>query len=151
MKSRETLALIPIHICMNDGIFIDTGPLLARYLANDNLHKEALSKWSKLEKKKNMLVTSLLVINETATLLARRASPQYAAARIQNIYLSQRFTILRTDTDIELKALKLLEKYADLPLSFTDAVSVCLMRSHTIRQIYTFDADFQVTGFSLFN
>lgn len=135
---------------MSDDLFIDTGAFLARYLQNDNLHKEALSKWARLEKKKNKLVTSVFVINETTTLLSRRVSPEFATARMRTIYQSDRFYIHRTDTETELIALKLMEKYSDLPLSFTDAVSICLMRKHGIRTVFTFDADFQVSGFTLF-
>lgn len=135
---------------MTEKVFVDTGAFVARYLKKDNLHTKSLSLWLKIEKASIQCVVSPLIIHEVATLLSRRANPLFAAEKIRSIYLSSRFRILRSDTDMEMDALKIMEKYADLPLSYADAVTIAMMREYNIKRIFSFDGDFTVTGFTPF-
>lgn len=128
-------------------IYIDTGPLLARYLARDQHHREAVGAWSQLTTSPQQLFTSNLVIAEWITLLARRADAGFAAARARNLYASPRLTILRPDSAEETAALAILERHAGEPASFTDCVSFVLMRRHRVRRAFTFDGHFEVAGF----
>ncbi|MBS0619383.1 MAG: PIN domain-containing protein [Spirochaetes bacterium] len=133
-----------------ERIFIDTGAFVARFLTKDNLHSKAVKTWAKIQKAPVFCVTSSAVLSETATLLARRANPIFAAEKIRTIYTSPRFLILRSTEDTELQALKLMTKYADLPLSYVDALTVILMRSQALKTIFSYDADFRVLKFSLY-
>jgi len=133
-----------------DKLFIDTGAFVARFLAKDNLHESAVKLWLKIEKSAARCVTSTAVLSETTTLLARRAEPLFAAKKIRSIYTSARFLIIRSDQELELKALALMEKYADLPLSYVDALSAVQMRHWGMKTIFSFDRDFAVLKFSLF-
>jgi predicted nucleic acid-binding protein len=54
--------------------FIDTGAFLARYLPSDQHHKVATALWNKIRTTHERCVTSNFVLDETFTLLARRAS-----------------------------------------------------------------------------
>ena len=135
---------------MTEKVFIDTGAFIARYLKKDNLHTKSLALWQKIEKARVQCIVSPLVIHEVATLLSRRANPVFAAEKIRSIYLSPRFRILRSDNDMEMDALKVMEKYADLPLSYADALSITIMREYNIRRIFTYDEDFTVVGFTAF-
>ena len=98
---------------MIEKVFVDTGALIARYLKKDNLHSKAVGLWLKIEKAPVQCIISPLIIHEVATLLSRRANPLFAAEKIRSIYLSSRFRILRGDSDLEIEALKIMEKYAD--------------------------------------
>lgn len=135
---------------MIEKVFVDTGAFVARYLKKDNLHAKSLALWLKIERAQVQCIVSPLVIHEVATLLSRRANPLFAAEKIRSIYLSSRFRILRSDSDMEMDALKVMEKYADLPLSYADALSIAIMREYNIKRIFTFDEDFTVVGFSAF-
>jgi uncharacterized protein len=135
---------------MIEKVFIDTGAFVARYLKKDSLHTKATALWLKIEKAPVQCIVSPLVIHEVATLLSRRANPLFAAEKIRSIYLSSRFRILRSDNDMEIEALRVMEKYADLPLSYADALSISIMREYNIKRIFTFDDDFTVVGFSAF-
>lgn len=135
---------------MIEKVFVDTGALVARYLKKDGLHAKAVALWLKIEKAPIQCIISPLIIHEVATLLSRRANPLFAAEKIRSIYLSSRFRVLRGDSDLEIESLKIMEKYADLPLSYADAFSIAIMREYNIKRVFTFDEDFTVVGFTPF-
>lgn len=128
-------------------IFIDTGPFLARYIAKDEHHKKSLSTWAVLEKSKERLYTSNFVLDETFTLLGRRAGYEFAAARAWAILSSSAITILRPNKYDEVEAVKLFEKYADQSVSYTDCISFVLMKSNKIDRAFAFDKHFGMAGF----
>ena len=132
-------------------IYVDTGAFLARYITNDQYHKEALRLWGKLGKSGKKCATSSGVIFETLTLMARRAGYTFAAERARNIYSSEIVTILRSAQDDEWAAIGLFEKYADQEMSFIDCTSFALMRKAGIEQAFTFDRHFELAGFRLWN
>jgi hypothetical protein len=129
-------------------IFVDTGPFLARYVSQDQHHARARRGWKDLEKARSPLLTSSFVLDETFTLLARRASHAFAADRAEAIYASRVLTVLRPDTSDEAAALVLFRKLADQEVSFTDCVSFALMRRHRFTRAFTFDRHFAAAGFT---
>jgi len=131
------------------SVFVDTGAFLGRHLPRDSYHDEATQGWAILRKDAYEIVTSSFVVDETLTLLGRRASYAFAAERAQNIYTSKELTILRPEEGDELAALALFKKYADQKVSFTDCVSFVLMRRYRIRNAFTFDLHFGLAGFEL--
>ena len=128
-------------------IFIDTGAFLARHLSKDQNHRQAISFWKSIQKKGEACVTSNFVLDETLTLLGRRAGYGFAAQRARNIYASESLTIIRPDKNDELKAIDFFEKYSDHRLSFTDCISVVLMQNKKIKRVFSFDHHFQILGF----
>jgi len=126
-------------------VFIDTGAFLARYLANDGHHQRAIAIWKRM--RSEALVTSNHVLDETLTLLARRAGNRFAADRADNIYASEMLEIAYSTREDESEAIRLLRKYADQQISFTDCVSFVLMKSRKISTAFTFDQHFQQAGF----
>jgi predicted nucleic acid-binding protein len=94
-------------------------------------------------------VTSNFVLDELLTLLARRASYEYAARRARVLLASHCLKILRPDESIELAAVAAFEKYADQKVSFTDCTSFVLMRSHGLQRAFTFDRHFALAGFEV--
>ncbi len=130
-------------------IFIDTGAFLARYLARDQCHQEAIRLWQDLEKSKKLIYTSNFVIDETITLLARKANYNFAVDKAKTIYSSTRLNIIRADDRLELMAVRLFEKYADQNVSFTDCVSFAIMRQNGIDDVLGFDKHFEYAGFNL--
>lgn len=132
-------------------IFIDTGPFLARFLANDQFHGKAITSWERLEKQNRGCCTSNFVLDETITLLARRAGYRFASERAQAIFASSALSILRPEIEDELEALRMFDKFADNEVSFTDCVSFALMRRHGVKKVFTFDKHFQQAGFSMWS
>jgi uncharacterized protein len=131
-------------------IFIDTGAFIARYVRADQLHRRASLLWAKLERSRQICVTSNFVVDELLTYLGRRTDYNFAAEKGRHLYSSERLTILRSTHEDELHALAFLEKYADQQVSFTDCVSFALMRQRKIDQAFSFDRHFSFAGFRLF-
>ena len=131
-------------------IFIDTGAFLVRHLSKDQYHRQASAFWDLIRKKCETCVTSNFVLDETFSLLGRRAGYRFAAQRAKNIYASESLRILRPSREDELKAIEYFEKYADQRLSFTDCVSFVLMKSKKIKRAFTFDHHFQLAGFQIY-
>jgi predicted nucleic acid-binding protein len=128
-------------------IFIDTGAFLARYHPSDQHHKSAVELWEKIRMTRQLCITSNFVLDETFTLLARRASYAFAAKTARLIYTSSALDILRPDLLMEQTALDLFEKFADQEISFTDCVSFALMHDAGIRTVFSFDSHFERAGF----
>ncbi|MFI5120266.1 MAG: type II toxin-antitoxin system VapC family toxin [Thermoanaerobaculia bacterium] len=130
-------------------IFVDTGAFLARYVENDQFHQIAVRAWKRLERSTGALFTSSFVVDETLTLLGRRTTYAFAAARGEAIYASRVLTILRPDASDESAAVDLFRKFADQKVSFTDCVSFALMRRHRLKRAFTFDRHFAGAGFEV--
>ncbi len=128
-------------------IFIDTGAFLARYLRNDQHHRSAVAVWEKLGSNHENCVTSNFVLDETFTLLGRRAGYGFAVQRAKNIYASQTLTIYRPDRRDEINALRFFGKYADQHVSVTDCISFVLMKREKINRVFSFDRHFEFAGF----
>ncbi len=128
-------------------IFIDTGAFLARYLPGDANHVVAAGIWEQLSG--SQVYTSNHVIDETLTLLARRAGYEFAADRGDAIYRSSAVNILYGSKEDDRAALLLLRKFADQKVSFTDCVSFVLMRRFRIRRAFSFDRHFLSAGFEV--
>jgi len=131
-------------------IFIDTGAFIAKYLANDQYHTVAIKRWNKILDK-NKLFTSNHIIDETITLLMRKTTPIFAVEKAKIFYQTEVFKILRTDMDDELSALKLLEKYKDQEITFTDCLTAVLMKRYNIKKIFTYDGHFNLFNFEITN
>ena len=130
-------------------IYIDTGAFLARYIGSDQYHQQAIGFWDQIRKRGESCFTSNFVLDETFTLLGRRAGYDFAAQRAVNIYASKNLTILRPTQEDEMNAVGLFEKYADHHVSFTDCISFVLMRRNKIKRVFSFDNHFEWVGFKL--
>ncbi len=130
-------------------IFIDTGAYFARFYKRDQHHNQSLTIWSRLEREGIVAITSNHVIDELATLLARRTSYEFSAEKISKIYESQDTLIERTSLKDELKALAFFKKFADQKVSFTDCLSFTTMERLSIRHVFTFDRHFEFAGFEV--
>ncbi len=132
-------------------IFVDTGPLLARYLVRDQFHARATRLWAKIAKSQRRCYTSNFVLDETLILLGRRASHAFAADRARQIYQSSVLRIVRPELQHEEAAIALFEKFSDQEVSFTDCISFALMKERKLRVAFSFDRHFREAGFELFN
>jgi predicted nucleic acid-binding protein len=128
-------------------IFVDTGAFIARYFKRDQHHAEAIPIWERIEQRKDWLCTSNFVLDELATYLARKSNYLFAAQKIQALYDSEAFDILRPSDEHERLAIRLFAKYADQEVSFTDCISLVLMKVHGIHRAFAFDRHFDIPGF----
>ena len=130
-------------------IFVDTGAFVGRYIERDQHHRAATAAWRQIERERSRLVTSKHVLDETFTLLGRRAGNGFAAERARSVFASRLLEIHRPGADLERSALDLFEKYADQQVTFTDCLSFALMKEGGIRRAFTFDGHFRIAGFDV--
>ena len=130
-------------------LFIDTGAFLARELAHDQHHATATEGWQALADSEDRLFSTEHVLDETITLLARRESYAFAAECAATYLQSKAIEWLRPTMEDYSKAVKLMRKYADQSVSFTDCISFVLMRRESITRVFGFDRHFQAAQFRL--
>jgi predicted nucleic acid-binding protein len=130
-------------------IFVDTGAFVARWVARDQHHEAAVATWRRLAELKLQCVTTNHVVDETLTLLARRTSYSFAAARGATLFTSAALVILRPGLEEELAALTLFEKYADQRVSFTDCLSLVTIQRRGLTRAFAFDGHFRLAGVSV--
>ena len=132
-------------------LFVDTGAFLARVFTRDGRHAQAVEGWSILRNTDRLLVSSEHVLDESATLIARRCGYQYAAEWLKIHLGSEELRWLQCSPKDWKAASSLLHKYADQEVSFTDCTSFVLMRREQCREVFGFDDHFVRAGFRLWH
>lgn len=127
-------------------LFVDTGALVAKEIANDRHHSAAAKAWSKIAEGGFHLVSSEHILDESATLIARRSTYAWAA-EWGNDVMGANIEWLRANSDEWRQALLLMRKFADQSVSFTDCISAILMKRAGIRDVFGFDRHFEDLGF----
>ncbi len=97
-------------------------------------------------------MTTSYIVDEAATRLRYDLGLDDALRfrdTIQEAERTKRLRIVWIDRRLADAAWSLLEQYADVPLSFTDATTVAVARSRRIREIFAFDDDFEAAGLSV--
>lgn len=131
-------------------LFVDTGALAALAHRRDRHHLQAAAFLRALGPA-DRLQTSNLVFAETTTLLAARHG-QAAALRFAEAFLaSRRFEVVHyADETLDRAAVAVLRAFRDKALSFTDAATLALVKSHGLDGVFGFDLDFPRCGVRLF-
>ena len=127
-------------------LFIDTGAFLAKEIRRDQHHAAAVEAWQRLADTPEILYTSEHCMDETATLLARRTNYAFASGWGADL-LASGITILQMQPEDWKDAFRLMSKFADQGVSFTDCLSFRLMKRHRIRSVFGFDHHFTAAGF----
>jgi predicted nucleic acid-binding protein len=130
------------------ALFIDTGAFLAKEIADDQHHRRAADFWSDLQDQVPRLYSSQHVLDETATLLARRTSYAWAADWGRDVFAAG-IQWLEADEKDLLDAFAQMRKFADQAVSFTDCLSFVLMRKEKLHDVFGFDSHFTAAGFRL--
>lgn len=137
---------------MNDyKLFIDTGAWIALIFSKDQYHHAAVRYYKSIMPAVQR-VTSNFIIAETYTWLRYKTGVKQAA---QFISIINRATangsllIMMEDVKLHLSAQQLLNQYADQTMSYTDALSIAMMKRDNIAQVFGFDHHFSMAGFEL--
>lgn len=128
------------------GIFVDTGAFVAKEIIADQHHESAVRGWAGARDFR--LYSSEHVLDESATLIARRTTYAWAAEWGADV-LEAGIEWLRTEDTDRPQAFALMKKYADQGVSFTDCLSFLLMKRAGIRSVFGFDRHFEAAGFRL--
>ncbi|MFZ5639316.1 MAG: type II toxin-antitoxin system VapC family toxin [Bacillota bacterium] len=130
-------------------VFVDTSAWIMLLNQDESRHEEAVETYNGYLKNKVKL-TSNMVIAETYTWLRRRIGYKNAMDFLKIMHQMQEeelMVVVWSNTDIENIAFRYLQKYDDHELSFVDAVSFAIMDEMSIKETFTFDRHFSITGF----
>lgn len=129
-------------------IFIDTSAFYAMDVQNDANHERASKiKEDIAENKYGVPYTTNYIIDETLTLMRFRVGHEEAIAFGEKIKSSRVLKIIRVDENIENYSLDVFKKFKNIELSFTDCVSLAVMKELGIKEIFAFDQHFSQLGF----
>ena len=130
------------------AVFIDTSALIALVGPRDQ-HHSAIHAYFEQSGESIRGVTSNLVLAEFLSFFSRHgdleAALHFHDTLIQNLDLK----VVWIDLALHGKASKLLSKFADQRLSFTDAASFAIMKEQGLAHALTFDEDFRKAGFQI--
>jgi len=129
-------------------LFIDTGAFIAKEIGGDQYHAVAARAWLEAGEGAYRLFSSEHILDESATLIARRSTYAWAAEWAEDA-LNAGIEWLRADREEWQQALRLMKKYADQGVTFTDCLSFVLMKREKLHHVFGFDRHFEAAGFGL--
>lgn len=125
------------------SIFADTGAFLAYRNRRDKYHETALKLFrDALKGKYGQIYTSDYIYDEALTLALIRTNNLAIAMDIAEVIRSPRIKMVFVDTELLEKSTKTFKQYSDRTLSFTDAVSIEIMKELNIEKYFGFDSHF---------
>jgi predicted nucleic acid-binding protein len=117
---------------------VDSGPLIALFDADDAYHQAALDF---VRRTRARLVSTMSVVTEAMYVLDEsRAAQRNLLSWIQ----AGALTLIEPDAGDFERIIALMDKYADLPMDFTDAVVVALCERLETRHVASVDRDFAI-------
>ena len=130
-------------------LFVDSCAWLAFFSARDRLHAEADRLMRVAVEKRLPLLTSNLVVAEVHRLLLFRAGIAPARKAIEQMEASSLVVMKFADQKAHRAAQAWLSKLGDQVISYADATSFALMEASRCDVAFSFDSDFRIGGFSL--
>lgn len=133
-------------------LFVDTGGWIALLKRDDEMHARAAVYYEAELVGGRRLLTTNYVIDETVTRLRYDAGLEAAVAfrrAVERATAARRLQVVWIDARIERAGWDLLEQYAGLALSLTDATSAVVARRAGVGEVFGFDRHFRALGFDL--
>lgn len=130
-------------------VVVDTGAWIALLSRDDRYFEAARAHYEALRHEGARLVTTNYVVDEAATRFRYGAGLSAALSyrRMLDEAVSHRqLRIAWVDETVEREGWRILEQYADVELSLTDAVTGAVARRGRIREVFGFDRDFEALG-----
>lgn len=123
---------------MAEMILLDTGPLVALLDRRDADHKWSDDQMGRL---RGALWTCGAVLAETMFLL--KSCPS-ATEHLRSLITKQLIRPADEDAALWARALTLMKRYKNVPMSFADACLVAISETHANSRIFTLDRDFLI-------
>jgi predicted nucleic acid-binding protein len=133
-------------------LFIDSGPLIAKYNKKDPYYAQIKSVFDKIQAKEieiTRIFTSNLVIGEALThILYATHSLEYCQKVLNLVEQTRYLDTIFIDREMDAAARTTFLKYFDQDLSFVDCTNISLMKEYKIGTIFTIDSTFKNLGFA---
>ena len=136
---------------MPASLFVDSGAWLAWFSSRDGRHQDADRLIREAIRRKIPLFTSDLVLAEVHRLLLFRAGIKPAAAALDVVDRSPSVSVCFSTAPLHREARGWLARFHDQVISYTDATSFALMTTRKCKVAISFDHDFVLAGFSLWD
>ena len=134
------------------AIMFDSGPLISLYDPRDDRGSRVQEIIESASSSKYPLCISLVVISETHKRLlydtGYHSALRFVGDFDTDIRQGNINLLIPTIGDIE-RCVDILRRFSDQDISFTDALTMTLMKREGIRKVLTFDRHFQLLNFSL--
>ncbi|MBI1923125.1 type II toxin-antitoxin system VapC family toxin [Candidatus Poribacteria bacterium] len=133
-------------------IFVDTGAWIALSDRRDQHHADAIAIYTRLKQRKERLLTTDYLIDETVTRLRYDLSHSAAVKFLDFIERTEKtgvLTVVRIDETLFQEAKTLFRQYDSAKLSFTDCTSVAVCQVYKISESFAFDQHFTMMGITL--
>lgn len=125
-------------------IIVDTSAWIFLFQKKQSEERQLKAKEFYKTNKEPLYVTDL-IIEETHKWLVHHGHPSKLCLEIATGFISHQFAhIIPLEEADRHEALKWLEKYSDHSLSYTDAITVAVMKRLKITKIFTFDYPFSL-------
>ena len=132
----------------SEPIFIDTGGFYALISAGDPSHHKAFTIRQEIGRVRRRVVTTDYVLQETATLLRARGLTKYLKEFLSMSETSEALNIEWMTPDRFAAARTFMLKYLDQEFSFTDCVSLVVMKELRLKDALATDKHFRIAGFN---
>lgn len=133
-------------------LFIDSGPLIAKFNKKDPYYAEVKSVFDQIQAKEieiTRMFTSNLVIGETLTHILYATHNLAYCQKILNLVEQTRYLdTIFIDKEMDASARTTFLKYFDQGLSFVDCSNISIMKEYKINSIFSIDATFKNLGFA---
>ena len=123
---------------MRELVLLDTGPLVAFLNRGDRFHEWAKAQW---ERVRPPMLTCEAVLAESCFLLRTLPGGSQAALELLNRGI---INIAFKLEDEASSVMKLLGRYANIPMSLADACLVRMAEQHSNSEVLTLDRDFRI-------
>ena len=133
-------------------IFVDTSAFLALVNEKDNKHAAAKQFLEEIKNGKirvKNIITSDYIIDETLTRIRYSVGHKEAVEWGEDILVSRVIEKIEIGKEVFGHAWELFQAYKDKKLSFTDCTSFALMKKKGMKEVFSFDSDFEALGFVL--
>ena len=132
---------------MANDIFVDTSGFYALLCKGDDRHPAASRVLAEARRRRRRFVTTDYVLDETATLLKARGFRHLLGPLFEAVAASQACRLEWTDPDRFQQAQAFFLKHADQAWSFTDCLSIRVMKDLRLSDALTKDTHFHEAGF----
>ena len=125
-------------------IIVDTAPLVAAAIANDQDHDRCVEVFNRMHRERQTLVVPCFVVAETCYMIQRSGGNRTVALFMRSL-VGGIFQQIDLDDQDTMRAADLIELYEDLQLDAADAAVIALAERHNLDTVITLDyRDFRV-------
>jgi predicted nucleic acid-binding protein len=119
-------------------VLIDSDAFIGRYYPDDAHNATAVSGFAELQKQEKKVVTTSMVVAETATVLSHKVGQDKANYFLKAIK-SSKLPIIHIDAELQEQAIQIFQAQKKKGTSVTDCANVAVVQLFEISTVFGFD------------